>query len=239
MKLKIIGLSIVAASALSSAFLLNAAAPTRDGELRVDITAPADRSQQRWNSQLFYSVTASYDGKSTKFDELPANDVVVRESYVGDVDAPSARHASPLPEALVQISQSNCTGCHDFTASSAAPSFSAISRRYAGKANLSAILASHIRNGSSGTWGRSTMPPHPQLTPSEASAIAQWILSAGNDPAVHYSVGKSGSLRMAATAKADPHAGVMLSAFYTGPLKPGDLRAAEGRTVVIVQGSGS
>lgn len=239
MNLKVIGLSIVAASASSSAFLLYAAPPIGDRGLRVDITSPLDRSQQTWNSQVPYAVTASYDGKSTKFGELPANDVVVRTSYVADVDAAAARRPAPLPDAVVQISQSNCTGCHDFTASSSAPSFTAISKRYDGKANLAAVLASHIKNGSSGIWGRGNMPPHPDLSAGQAIALAQWILLLGNSSSVHYSIGKSGSFRMTAAGKAGPRAGITLSAFYTGPLKPGDSRAAAGRTTVVVHGSGS
>src|SRR4051812_14630527 len=147
MKLKVFVLAIAAISASSFAFLLSAAPSTAERGLRVDITSPADGSHQPWNRQVLYAVTATYDGKSTKFGELPANEVVLRAAYVADGDAPSARRASGLPEALVQISQSACTGCHDFVASSAAPSFAAISQRYVGKANAAAVLAGHIMNG--------------------------------------------------------------------------------------------
>ena len=44
---------------------------------------------------------------------------------------------------------------------------------------------------------------------------------------------------MTAPAKPGPDAGVALSAFYTGPLKPGDTSAATGRNTVIIHGSGS
>ena len=237
MKLKVIAFSIVAISVSSIAFLLHAAPP--DAGLRVDITSPADGSHQAWNSQVPYSVAVSYDGKSTKFGELPANDVVIRSAYVSDANSPSARRSTPLPEALALISQSNCTGCHDFTASSAGPSFAAIGNRYSGKPNATALLAGHIRNGSRGSWGSGAMPPHSDLSAAQAAAIAQWITSLGNSSTVQYSVGKSGSFRMAATGKPGPHAGVVLSAFYSGSLKPGESRAGVGRNVVVVYGSGS
>jgi cytochrome c551/c552 len=235
MNLKLTAVFIAAASAFSFAVLLHAAPAAKGAQ--VDITSPAEGSHHAWNSQVSYAVDASYDGKSTKFGELPANDAVLRVSYSANVDAASARRASPLPDALVQISQSNCTGCHDFTASSAGPSFAAIGKRYSGKVNAAAILAAHIRNGSSGAWGGGTMPPHPDLSPAQASAIAQWIVANGNDPAVHYSIGKSGSFRMAPVGKPGPHSGLVLSGFYTGPLKAGDSRAAAGRTTVVVHGS--
>jgi cytochrome c len=239
LKLKTIGLSIAALSASSFAFLLHAAPPAPDSGLSVDITSPADDSHLPWNTQAPYAVTASYDGKSTKYGELPANAVVLRTAYVADAGAPAARRPAPLPEGIAAISQSNCMGCHDFSASSAGPSFAAIGKRYAGKAPAVAMLADHIRGGSSGAWGGASMPPHPDMSTAQATAIAQWIVAHGNDPAVRYSIGKTGSFRMTAPGKPDPQAGMVLSAFYTGPLKPDDSRKAKGRTVVVVRGSGS
>lgn len=238
MKLKTIGLSVAALSASSFAVLLHAAPTTRSG-LNVDITSPADRSRSPWNAQAPYAVTVSYDGKSTKYGELPANAVVLRATYAANADAPSARNAGALAEGVAAISRSNCMGCHDFTASSAGPSFAAIGKRYTGQANAVSTLANHIRGGSSGAWGGAAMPPHPDLSPPQATAIAQWIVAHGNDPTVQYSVGKSGSFRMAAPATPSPHAGVVLSAFYTGPLKPGDTGKVAGRNTVVVYGSGS
>jgi len=237
MKPKTIGLSFAALAAASFAFLLHAETPSPG--LSVDITSPADHSRLPWNAQAPYAVTVAYRGKSTRFGELPAKDVVLRAAFVPDADAPAARQAAALPEALVGISQSNCMGCHDFTASSAGPSFAAIGKRYAGQAAAVATLADHIRNGSSGAWGGGLMPPHPDLAPAQATAIAQWIVSHGNDPAVHYYVGASGSFRMSAPGAPGPRGGVVLSAFYTGPLDPGDTRAAAGRDTVVVYGAGS
>jgi hypothetical protein len=42
---------------------------------------------------------------------------------------------------------------------------------------------------------------------------------------------------MTAVGKPGPDSGVVLSAFYTGPLKAGDSRAAAGRTMVVIRGS--
>jgi cytochrome c551/c552 len=236
MRLKVLGLSaLVLASSLSAAWLH--AAPPASG-LQVDITSPADRTHLAWQSQGSYAVTVSYDGKSTKYGEIPPEAVLLGTSFVPDADAPSARRAMPLPQALVDITQSNCTGCHDFNASAAGPSFAAIGKRYAGQGAAVATLASHIRNGSHGVWGAGSMPPHPDLSPAQASAIATWIIAHGADPAVHYYAGKDGSFRMIAPGKPGPKAGLVLRAYYTGPLKSGAARdAAAGRDLVIVSGS--
>ena len=224
MNLKIAGLSLAAL----------AAAPAANG-LTVDITAPASGGHAAWQSQVPYAVTVSYDGKSTKFGEIPSNAVVLRASYVANADVPP--HPAPRTEGVAEISRSNCTGCHDFNASSAGPSFAAISNRYAGKPTAVALLADHIRNGSHGSWGAGRMPPHPDMSAAQATAIARWIVSSGNDPTVQYALGRTGSVRMTAPGKPTAHAGLILSAFYTGPLKPEDSRnPSAGRNNIVVHG---
>ena len=234
---RIVGLSVTATAALFFATLLHAT-PAASG-LQVDITSPTDRSHQSWGSQAPYAVTVSYGGKSTKYGELPSKDVVLQTRFLPSADGSSARHAAPLPEGVARISQSNCMGCHDFTASSAGPSFAAIGKRYGRRPAAVGMLAGHIRNGSSGAWGGGAMPPHPDLTPAQANSIAQWIVAHGNDASVQYAIGKSGAFHMTAPAKPGPHAGMMLSAFYTGPISPGEAPAAAGRNVVVVYGAGS
>lgn len=237
MKLKAGGLFVAALSASSFAILLHAA-PSPDG-LAVDITSPADGSQLSWGSQGSYSVTASYDGKSTKFGDIEPNSVLVRTTYVPNLDS-AAKGGSDLPDAVLDIAQSNCTGCHDFSASSAGPSFAAIAKRYAGKADAAALLTAHIKDGSKGTWGAGLMPPHPEMSAQQTARIAQWILEHGDDPAVHYSIGNQGSFRMTPVGMPGPRAGTVVDAFYTGELKPGDGRGpGAGRSTVAIRGAGS
>ena len=70
--------------------------------------------------------------------------------------------------------------------------------------------------------GRRPHAAAPDLPPAQAAAIAEWILAQANDPAVHYSIGKSGSFQMSAPSEPGPQAALVLSAFYTGPLNPGE-----------------
>jgi len=237
MQFKLLALSAVVLVSSLSAALLRAAPPASGPQ--VDITSPTDRSRLAWQSQGSYAVTTAYDGKSTRFDEIPSTDVLLITTFVPNTDAPAARRVAPLPQALVDITQSNCMGCHDFNASSGGPSFAAIGNRYAGQPAAAATLAAHIRNGSRGAWGSGSMPPHPDLGGAQATAIANWIIAHGGDPAVLHYVGKSGSFRMIAPGEPGPRAGLVLNAYYTGPLKGGGTRTAAGRNVVIVTGSGS
>jgi cytochrome c551/c552 len=205
--------------------------------LKIEVTSPADQSSRPWQGQVGYSITASYNGKSTKFGEIQANDVVMQARFLPDV-ATASQVQRDLPEALVAISQSNCTGCHDFDSRGAGPSYAAIGARYAGKPSAPATLAKHILEGSSGDWGAGVMPPHPDLAAAQAKAIADWIVGYGNDPATHYYVGNTGSIRMIPVGKPGPRAGIVATAFYTGQLKAGDSRRpGAGRDRIVVMGT--
>lgn len=236
-----IGLSaalVAACASLSIDAIGRAAVPVgADGALRIDIASPADGSRHPWRGQVGYEVAAVYRGKSTKFGELQPNDVVVETRFLPDVAA-APRIARALPDVLVTISQSNCAGCHDFNASAAGPSFAAIGTRYAHQPAAAAALALHIRNGSKGAWGAAAMPPHPDLSPAQARAVADWIVAHGDDPATRYHVGTTGSFRMVPVGKLGPRAGTLVTAFYTGPLGPGDSRRpVAGRDRVVVLGT--
>jgi cytochrome c551/c552 len=208
--------------------------------LKLDIASPADGSHRPWQGQVGYSVTASYDGKSTRFGEIRPNDVVMEARFLPNV-ATASQVGRDLPEALVTMSQSNCAGCHDFFARGAGPSYAAIGARYAGKPLAAKTLALRITNGSSGAWGGGVMPPHPDLTAAQARNVADWIIGHSNDVAVHYYIGNTGSFRMIPGGQLGPRAGIVATAFYTGALKPGDTRrSAEGKDrAVILGGSGS
>jgi cytochrome c len=226
----ILGLSLAAISASTLAMVLHAAAPASG--VSIDFTAPETGSHAAWGSRVPYAVTVTYAGKSTKFGEIPSNQVVVRAAYAANADNTSA--PTELPDGVAEIGRSNCTGCHDFAANSAGPSFAAIAKR----GGAAAALAVSIRNGSHGKWGGGSMPPHPNMTAAQATAIAQWILSQANNPSMQYAIGKSGTFRMTAAGKPGPRAGVVLSGYYTGPLKAGDSRSSSsGHGTVVVHGS--
>jgi cytochrome c len=118
----------------------------------------------------------------------PGNRVVVVADYVPSGMTPrevaaaqtvgldaSLRHV----RALSIMSRSDCTACHRTDTRLAAPSFREIARRYAGR-NVVDRLAQKIITGGKGAWGDATMPPHPSLTPAEASTLAQYVLSLGS-----------------------------------------------------------
>lgn len=68
-----------------------------------------------------------------------------------------------------------CSSCHALADQMAGPSLKAIAKRYKGK-NVTAELATRIREGSSGRWGDLPHPPV-AVTPAEATLMARWVLA--------------------------------------------------------------
>ena len=75
--------------------------------------------------------------------------------------------------------KSTCMGCHATDAKVYGPSFRAIAERYKGAKDAQAALAVKIRAGAKGTWGPEAMPPMAQVSESDATKLAGWILSGG------------------------------------------------------------
>jgi len=218
----------------------SAGAQVADGPPVVKITAPRNGSTHAWNSLVNYHIVVSYRGKSTQYQELPASDVLLQAAYVPDLSAlagkpPSA--ASAPPAGLLDITNSNCLGCHDFKAKAMAPSFAAIAARYPDTPATIGLLSQRIRIGSTGVWGEDSMPSHPDLTDNQLHDIVLWILKDAANRDVTYYVGTDGAIRMQATGTPVRRAGMILTASYTAPSTAiAQGQAARGEDVVILRG---
>ena len=83
------------------------------------------------------------------------------------VDA-STRYA--VAQALMD--QSDCSVCHQPEVRSAGPSYTEISEKYKGQAEVVEVLATKIRNGGSGVWGEINMHAHPAISENDARLMA-------------------------------------------------------------------
>jgi cytochrome c551/c552 len=239
--LSIVALSAILISSISPSGAVIAQDRSNDGHPIVKITDPANNSTYSWNSLVRYHIVVSYQGKSTQYQELPANQVLLTATYVPDLSSTApqpAAAASPAPAGLLNIIQSNCLGCHQFRAKSMAPSFSAIAARYPRSPATADTLSRKIRSGSSGAWGQQSMPPHPELTEGQAHAIALWIMQHAANPNVNYFVGTEGTIRMSASGAPGAKAGIILTASYTGSAATGHPgHAPRGQDSVVVHGN--
>jgi cytochrome c551/c552 len=212
----------------------------RDASPIVKITTPPNNSSYSWNALLNYSVVVSWEGKSTEYQEIPSNEVLITTTYISDLPEMTGEPsppAAPTPAGLLAIVRSGCIGCHQFKARSTGPSFAAIAERYPDSQATSDTLARYIREGSTGVWGQGTMPPHPEFTEEQSHAIAHWIMKDAANPNVNYYVGTEGAIRMEAPATPGSRAGIILTASYTAAVPTtGNEQAPHGDASVIVRG---
>lgn len=79
------------------------------------------------------------------------------------------------------MEKSDCFSCHAVDQKIVGPSFKDVAKRYRGKSGATAQLADKVIKGGSGNWnavtGGAAMPPHPQLSREEATAMVKWVLS--------------------------------------------------------------
>ena len=235
--------------ALSGAFLLSdihvISASTRgqsndDGPPLVKITAPKNNSTFSWNSLVNYSIVVTYQGRSTQYQEIPSNEVLLKTTYVADLSAMAGKPAptaAPTPTGLLYITSSTCLGCHQFKAKAMGPSFAAIAERFPASQATIDTLSQHIRAGSTGVWGRESMPPQTQFTEDQLHAIVHWIMNDAANPNLNYYVGTEGTFRMDAAGAPNSKGGMLLTAVYTGQTPPSNPeQAPHGEDNVIVDG---
>lgn len=199
----------------------------------VKITAPANNSIYSWNSLVNYSVVVTWNGKSTQYQEIPPDQVLIRTTYISDLSRKTGEPESAAePAGLLDIIRSGCIGCHEFKARAMGPSFAAIAARCPDNQASIDILSRYIREGSTGVWGAGTMPPHPEFSAAQLQAIARWIVRDASNPDVNYYVGTEGTIRMKASATPGSAGGMRITASYTAPAK----EAPHGEDAVIVHG---
>lgn len=71
----------------------------------------------------------------------------------------------------------NCLACHYVDKRKYGPSFQQVAAKYADQKKAAEVLAKKIRRGGTGVWGQDVMPPQPQVSATEASALAKYVLS--------------------------------------------------------------
>ena len=235
------------ASSLAAIFCnlhaLSASAQAQSGEQRpsVTITVPKKDSTYPWNALVNYRIAVNWQGKSTQYDEIPSDQVLLKATYIPDISAISAQTspaATRVPPGVLYIMASRCLGCHQFKAKSMGPSFAAIGQRYPESQVATDLLTQKIRHGTTGAWGQNQMPPQPDLTEDQLHAIVLWITKNAADPNVYYYVGTDGTFRMESSGPPDPKAGMLLTASFTSlvpAVNPDQAPGGEDTVIVMPQ----
>ena len=114
---------------------------------------------------------------------------------------PAAASAAKAPAAPAQVSKAatapavptnfkdiqammqkaGCFACHAVDHKIVGPSYQDVAKRYKGQKGVVAMLAEKVIKGGAGHWNAITggvpMPPHPNLTKSQAEAMVKWVLA--------------------------------------------------------------
>ena len=84
--------------------------------------------------------------------------------------------AGPVLANKALAEKHGCLGCHAAAAKLVGPAYRDVAAKYAGDVNAAAAIAQSIRNGGSGKWGETPMPPQNLVTEADAKKLARWIL---------------------------------------------------------------
>ena len=76
----------------------------------------------------------------------------------------------------------DCSSCHAADHEVVGPAYNEIAKKYAGQPDAAGKLAQRIKEGGSGNWGNSQMPPHYELPDAQIQEIVQWVLSLKDAP---------------------------------------------------------
>lgn len=80
------------------------------------------------------------------------------------------------PEAIAQ--KAGCLACHAKDKKILGPSYKEVAAKYKGQAGIAEQLASKVRAGGVGAWGKVPMPPNPKekINDADLKTVVGWIL---------------------------------------------------------------
>ncbi len=88
-----------------------------------------------------------------------------------------AQAAPTLADVQPILSKNACLACHAIDKKLVGPAYQEVAAKHKDDSNAATLLATHIKNGSSGVWGAIPMPPNPGITADETKLVVEWILS--------------------------------------------------------------
>jgi cytochrome c len=91
--------------------------------------------------------------------------------------APVPGAAASSSDPITNLLTTNaCTACHQIDKRVVGPSFKEVAAKYTGDNAAAGKLAAKIRQGGSGVWGNSPMPPNPGIADADLQQLVSWIL---------------------------------------------------------------
>ncbi|MCG7756288.1 MAG: c-type cytochrome [Nitrosomonas sp.] len=101
----------------------------------------------------------------------------MKKVLIGAVAASAILLAGVVQANADLAKNSGCLNCHNVDTKLVGPALKDIAGKYADKADASAYLTDKILKGSNGVWGPIPMPPNANVSPENAKALADFILT--------------------------------------------------------------
>lgn len=179
----------------------------------VKIISPANNSSYNSGAQTHYEINVSdkEDGES-KYDEIDAKQVLLEVKYFNDASKINTAINENDAPGLAAMKTSNCFNCHGFNNKVIGPPFNEINKKYKPTAANISLMEKRIKNGSTGVWGKTPMPTHPELSDAQIKNMVQWIVQTASAPNVHYYIGLEGNFNL---KTANKNGAYELTASYT------------------------
>ncbi len=97
--------------------------------------------------------------------------------YNRDVAPPASGTGASSGDPVTNLLNANaCLACHQVDKRVVGPSFREVAAKYTGDTAAAGKLAAKIRQGGSGAWGNSPMPPNPGVADADLQQLVSWIL---------------------------------------------------------------
>ena len=167
----------------------------------VQITIPIGKNTFRWNAMVSYSISVNdkEDGMS-KYNEIAANEVLLKVTFLTDSSDTKKFLAYTTPNskenlAISLLMKSNCFSCHAFKNKLIGPSFEQVALKYPVNSTIIEQLSNKVIAGTTGTWGITVMPAHPDIQKENLQEMIRWILTSSDNKNVSYYTGLEGAFR--------------------------------------------
>ncbi len=192
-------------------------APTLDWQL-TDRKGNAVNKSFYWARQwIAYQVMVSDLEDGTLAEGIDAQDVAVSIDYLKEGMDPAeislghqSQAAVVTAEALLEAN--NCIACHKLDQALVGPAYGEVADAYRNRTDAIDYLVGKILKGGTGVWGDHVMAAQPQLSATEATKIARFIMSLGQGPAEVQGLPVDGTFTTVSNAKKGAY---YLQATYT------------------------
>ena len=90
----------------------------------------------------------------------------------------------------------NCMSCHREKEDLVGPAYEKVALRYKDDKSVYQLLEKSIKEGSTGKWGHSHMPPHPMISAEESLQLVDYIMSLGASASSNQRLPQSGEFNL-------------------------------------------